>query len=74
MKKWVTERRFGSESATKWEGKTISLLTLKQLRRLKEISPYRVLVDIFGNDVFAIDADEDVRGGMKYVAYGLLVS
>ena len=56
-----------------WElddGRVIGLLTLGQLRNMKQHAPDAELISIFGEVCNARDCDEDIRYG--YVAYGQL--
>lgn len=53
-----------------YEGKEIELLTLDQLKSLKENDPEFVLLDIFGKEEKVKNANEDTRAG--YVAFGVL--
>ncbi len=71
--KWkINNILFGDEKPSKHEGKTILLLTIKELQSLKISDPKHILIDIFGDEKMAIDCNEDVRGG--FVAYGNLKS
>ena len=55
---------------SKYEGKTISLLTKSELTSLQNTSPDTILIDIFGEEVLAKDCDDETRYG--YVAAGFL--
>ncbi len=64
----AAELGFGKLS--EFEGRTINLLTLKELANLKEFNPQTQLVSIFGIVKDAGEANDDDRFG--YVAYALL--
>lgn len=57
-----------SHTESKYEGYTIDLLTLKELRNMKKLNPDTVVISIFGEEVRAFEMDEDTRAG--YVAAG----
>lgn len=57
---------------SEYEGCTIVLLTLDELKSLKHNNPNDILISIFGKSVKAIDCDEDTR--MGYVAFGKLLT
>ena len=58
------------EMLSNHEGETIFLMTLKELQDLKPSSPKTRLVNIFGKESIAEDANEDTRGG--FVVYAIL--
>ena len=71
LNQWtINNARYGEfGKLTEYEGVELELLTLEELQNLKKISPKTELLNIFGIEYLAEDADEDIRYG--YVAYGL---
>ena len=48
---------------SEYEGVEIDLLTLKELHEIQLHSPNTILVNIFGEEILAKDANDDIRSG-----------
>jgi hypothetical protein len=60
------------QTFNEWElpnGDKIYLVTLEELRIIQENDPEAVMINIFGDEKLAKDADTDVRFG--FTAYGV---
>ena len=52
------------------DGKLLELLTLEELNNLKKSKPNTKLINIFGDETLAKNANDDTRWGL--VAYGFI--